>query len=516
MIKKIYNAKLLSLIAMIMALGFVSSCKKDSIVNSGKVELLSFGPTGAKHGEKIIFIGNNLNKVTEIVLNGANVLASAFTEQTSETISFMIPASTEEGFAILKTPEGDITSKTKINFEVPVKITSMTRQARPGENITIKGEFISWITQVTFTADLAETTFVSKTLNELVVKVPANAKTGTLFISTRGTEPLVFETDSILIVTLPSITNMAPNPVLHATNLTITGTNLDLTKQILFNGVATPVTSFISQTPTQIVVKIPGDTKKGKIKLVAASMVSVESANELDVVLPTIGSISPNPVDPLANITITGTNLDLVTGVSFTGITNPVKTFVSQSATSLVVQVPTGTLKGNVILSVLNSSLTVVSTQVLDLIGGLPPLAPFAYAMYTDGLQNGFQDWSWAGRDFNSTALVREGTKSIKATYGTGGYEGITFHNDGGPATAPYTKFEFSVYGTAGTGGKKLNVIYNGSNWGAPYQVTILAGEWVTFSINLSDMGNPTPLKEIVLQSAGWSGVIHIDHVGLR
>lgn len=516
MIKKILNTKLLSLVCLIMAVAFIASCTKDPDVNSGKVELLSFGPTGAKHGEQLIFVGNNLNKVTGIELVGASIPASAFVEHTSERISFVIPASTLRGFATLKTPEGDIVSKTQVNFEVPVKITSMTAMARPGENITIKGEFMNWVTQVTFARDLAETSFVSRTLNELVVKIPVNAQSGKLFISTSGTEPLVFETDSVLMVTLPSITAISPNPVLHATNLTITGKDLDLTKEIIFTGVTAPVATFISQSATQIVVKVPGGAKKGKIKLVAQSMVAVESGSDLDVVLPAITAISPNPIDTLANLTITGTNLNLVTGISFTGIPAAVTSFVSQSATQIVVKVPGGTLKGKLTLSVLNSSLTVTSDQVLDLIGGLPPLADFPYAMYTDGLQNGFQDWSWAARNFSSTAIVRQGTTSIKATYGGGGYEGITFHNDGGPATGAYTKFEFSVFGEAGTGGKKINVVYNGANWGSPNQVTIIQGEWVTFTINLSDMGNPSPLKEIVLQSAGWTGVIHIDHVGLR
>ncbi|MEO6732533.1 MAG: IPT/TIG domain-containing protein [Ferruginibacter sp.] len=516
MIKIIFDTRLLLLLCLVMVIGFVPSCKKDSTTTSDKVVLLSFGPTGAKHGEQLIFIGNNLNLVTGIELKGASIPASAFKEQTAERIVLIIPASTQKGFATLKTPQGDIVSKTEVNFLVPVTITSMTAKARPGENITLKGEFLSWVTQVTFASDLAETTFVSKTLNQLVVKVPANAKTGKLFISGGGTKPLVFETDSILIVTLPAITSLSPNPILHASNLTITGTDLDLTKEIIFTGVATPVTSFVSQSATQIVVKVPAGTQKGKIQLVAASKVAVTSAQDLDVILPSVVSLAPNPIDPLTNLTITGTNLNLVTSVSFTGITAPVTTFVSQSATSIVVKVPAGTLKGKITLGVINTTLTVISSQVLDIKGGLPPLAPLAYAMYTDGLQNGFQDWSWAARDFNSSAIVREGTKSIKATYGTGGYEGITFHNDNGPATGAYTKFEFSVFGEAGTGGKILNIINNGSNWGSPNQVTILQGEWATFTINLSAMGNPNPLKEIVLQSAGWSGVIHIDHVGLR
>lgn len=499
-----------------MVISLITSCKKDEVANSGQVVLESFGPTGAKHGENIIFIGQNLDKVTAIKLEGAEIDKAGFIEQTSEKIVFVVPASAVQGYATLMTPEGDVVSKTMINFEVPVIITSMTKEARPGENITIKGEYLNWIKEIVFNKDMAETTFVSQSLNELVVTIPANAQTGTLIISSGGTEPLTFETDSILIVTLPAITALSPNPVLHAANLTITGTNLDLTKEILFTGVAAPVTTFVSQSATQIVVKVPGSTQKGTVTLVANSDVKVESSQELNVVLPAVASIAPNPVAPLSDLTITGTNLNLVTGISFTGIVAPVTSFVSKSATKIVVTVPDGTLKGKIILSVLNSSLTVESADVLDLIGGLPPLADFPYAIYTDALQNGFGDWSYTdGHDFGSTAVVRQGDKSIKATYGGNGYQGLTFHNDGGPATGAYTKLEFSVFGEAATAGKTLNVVVNGG-YGTAYQVTIVGGEWTTYSINLSALAGVNPLKEIVLQSGGFTGVIHVDHVGLR
>jgi len=515
MTQSIYKRSWYFLACIAIAAGFVLSCTKNDDAVSGKVVLLSFGPSGAKHGDTITFIGNNLNKVTEIQLTGAAVPAASFTEYTAERIRFIIPAATQEGFATLKTPDGDIVSKTKINFTVTAKIISVTKQAKPGENITIKGQFLNWVKEVRFAKDIAETTFVSRTLTELVVKVPAAAQTGTLFISNGGSKPLTIETDSVLIVTLPAITALSPNPVLHAANLTITGTNLDLTKEIVFAGVKDAVSSFVSRTPTEIVVKIPASTEKGKVTLVANSKVTVPSAQDLTVLLPSVDTIAPNPVAPSSNLTITGKNLNLVSGVSFIGVTLPVKTFESQTATQLVVKVPVGALKGKLTLSVINSTLTVES-GVLDYIGGLPPLADLAFAIYTDALQNGFQDWSYTDtHDFASTAIVRQGANSIKAVYGPGGYQGVTFHAGTAPSTTGYTKIELSVFGTVGTAGKNLNLVING-NYGTTYPLALAEGEWKTFSFNLSAIGSPATLAEVVLQSAGWSGTIYIDHVGLR
>ena len=493
----------------------ISSCKKDENVSTGKVELLSFGPAGVKHGQDISFIGKNLDKVTVIQFKGASVASAAFKTHTSELIVLTVPVQAERGVVMLKTASEDIMSKAPIDFDVPFTITSMTGVVRPGENITIKGNLLNWITAVEFADGVLDTNFVKKSLTELVIKVPMTAQTGKVILYGAGTEPLTFESESVLTVTLPAITGLSPNPVKHAGNVTITGTNLDLAKALIFSGVPTAQTVFVSQSPTQIVVKVPAGATKGKLTLVAESLVKVQSGMDLDVTLPSISALAPNPVMPETNLMITGTNLDLVAGISFTGIVAPVKTFVSQSATELIVKVPAGSLKGKLIFSVANSTLVVESSQVLDLIGGLPPLTAFALPIYTDVFESGFQDWSWAGRNAASTANVRQGDKSIKATYGSGGYEGITFHNGAGVATGTYTKLEFSIFGEAGAGGKTMNVVING-NWGAPAKVTLAEGEWKTFSLNLSAIGSPNPLKEVVLQSAGWSGVVHIDHVGLR
>src|SRR5687768_2946160 len=128
---KLSSFKLLALMWIVLSIGIVTSCDKDDDdVNSDKIELFSFGPTGAKHGDTIRFIGVNLNKVTAIQFTGTNatVNQSDFKQQTSELILLIVPQAAEQGYVTLKTPEGDIVTKTQFNLDVLTTVTSITPQ----------------------------------------------------------------------------------------------------------------------------------------------------------------------------------------------------------------------------------------------------------------------------------------------------------------------------------------------------------------------------------------------------
>lgn len=516
MVKLLY-IRLLTLLSFILSIAIVSCDKDDNIINDGKTKLLNFGPTGAKHGDTLRFFGSNLDKVISIQFTGTNAAVEQknFSSQTSELILLIVPQSAEKGFVTLKTTDGDIVSKTIFNLNVLTSVSSITAQARPGDNITITGNYLNWVDRITFNKDKIVETFVSKTINQLVVKVPEDAQTGPLILHYTGTDSADLQTADTLKVTLPVASLFSPNPVKHQTDLTITGTDLDLAKQILFTGVAAPVATFVSQSATQLVVKVPSGTKKGKITLVAASGIQTVSGMDLDVMLPAISGMTPDPVDPGANLTITGTNLDLVSSVTFNNAP-AVTAFVSKTPTQIVVTVPTGVTSGLVTFGVLNSTLTVQSPDILGITGDVPPPV-IAFPIYDDAVTGNWNGWiggGWGGTtDRNNSSPVRAGTKSVKIDY-VGGWGSPLQLGGANVDISPYTTFKISIYGASGSGGKKINIGINGAD---KYTITLVEGKWTDYAIPISSLTS-SAINEIWVKEYNGTGgfTIYVDALGLN
>lgn len=594
--KIIYNVRLLLLTVLVASLYFIA-CKKDSSsANDGVTQLISFGPTGASPGDTIRFFGNNLDKVTEIDFQSATV--TKFVRQSATEIFLVVPASTEKGYVTLKSPTGNVTSKTQFNIGIATTISSITSPARPGDNITIHGNYLNWVTSVTFADSKVVTQFVSQNLTDLVVKVPDDAQTGTLVLAYGGTDSSFVESTDTLHVTLPVATQLTPNPIKHQTNLTIKGTDLDLTKKIYFNGAPNAITSFVSQTATQIVVTVPDSTQTGKIMLEAASGVKSTSSMDLQIILPAVTSIAPNPIkhknnltitgtnldltkkiyfsgsttavtsfvsqsatqlvvtvpadaqdgkitleagqvktpssmdlnlvwpavtditpnpaDPQKNITITGTNLDLVTAVAIQNAA-PVTTFVSQSATQIVLLVPNDVTEGKVTLSVLNSTVTVQSPDILKINGAVPP-PTVAFPFYTDAITSNWNGWiggGWGGAaNYNNTNIVRAGAKSIRIDY-VGGY-GAPMQLGGANVTiAPYTTFKISLYGGPGSNGLKVNIGVNDKD---AYTILLVEGKWTDYQIPISQLTTDANITSLILKEYNGSGgfTVYVDAMGLN
>ncbi len=368
----------------------MTSCKKDDEGGSSNaIELLSFGPSPALRGGELQIIGNNLDKVTAVILP-PNVEVSSFTIKTPELITLTIPQETMEGKIILKTPEGDITSLTILTISEPILLTSFSpATVRSGDVLTINGDYLNLIKTVIFSASVAvgDSMFVSQSREKIEVMVSDAAQSGLIVISNGEDMPILVESETELDVTLPQAITLSPNPVKAGTILTIEGTDLDLVRQIGFEG-ALAATSFASQSESKIEVMVPEDSHDGSLKLIPGSFLEIPAAEDLIMVVPQINGISPNPVKNGQNITVTGIDLDLISRVTFGG--DKIGAILGGgSDTEITVKVPISATEDTVDFKT-KADKIVTSAGVLELVrpevtGITPPEAMFGEEISIEG-----------------------------------------------------------------------------------------------------------------------------------
>ncbi len=136
-----------------------------------------------------------------------------------------------------------------------------------------------------------------------------------------------------------------------------------------------------------------------------------------------------------------------------------------------------------------------------------PLFAAGNHTVYDDALQNGFQDWSWTQRDFNNSAPVYAGAKSIRVTFDAG-WNGLWLVNPGaGVDTAGYTALRFAIHG--GASGGQTMLVFAGSGTSFPSNGvalnTYLAGgpaanQWKVVTIPLSALG----MQNATLNNLAW------------
>src|SRR5688572_33466067 len=102
---KLFPKPLLAVLSVLIVAAFAACDKDDEQATSGKTELLSFGPTGAQHGDTIRFIGTGLDKVTSIHFTGQNAVVEKadFKSQSAALIKVLVPTADEKGLVTLKT-----------------------------------------------------------------------------------------------------------------------------------------------------------------------------------------------------------------------------------------------------------------------------------------------------------------------------------------------------------------------------------------------------------------------------
>ena len=337
---------------------------EDTNQYKGGISLNVFGPSPVSRGGVLRFLGSGMDKVTAVAIPGCDDITDI--EVVSDTeIRVTVPQTAQPGLVVLKTPKGDITTKTELTFTEPIALEAFApAEVKPGSELTITGEYLNLIKEVIFADEVTVPAdeFVSQSRQEIKVIVLDSAQTGKFILSDGAEIPNWIYSEGELEVTLPSVeapldlVDKKPGDVIR-----VSGENFDLVKKVQMpNGDEVEFTMTASSEGDELTFTLPDNVSDGEITVLPASDVKVVVAT---VVVATPSNVVAVPAVNLRGgdmITLKGTNMDLVTDVTFPGVEEAVG-LESQNSTEIKVLMPAAAISGDLQLNTNSGKATAVS-----------------------------------------------------------------------------------------------------------------------------------------------------------
>ncbi|MBM0129028.1 IPT/TIG domain-containing protein [Segatella copri] len=292
------------------------------------ISLQSFGPCPVLRGGTLYLYGTNLDQIESVNLPGADPITAYEILQSgyNSKISIQVPAEKcEPGQIVLKTKKGgEITSVSPITYREDIEITKFyvgnegTLVGNVGDVVTIKGDYLNLMHGVIFAGSdtIKEAEFVGHDRYTIQVKIPVEARTGVITLTDTLKDGTSLETKEELTINIPEATPIKDRNIKAGEVLSIKGASFDQIASVKFEGATVDAADFKSQSATEITVAVPDKATDGTFYVVTKSGIEVPVGNIITVV-PTQLVATPNPVKNGAELTITGKDMDLITGIAF-------------------------------------------------------------------------------------------------------------------------------------------------------------------------------------------------------
>ena len=351
-----------------------------------EISLQSFGPCPVLRGGTLYLYGSNLDQIEEIDLPGADPITAYEILQSGKQskISIQVPAEKcEPGQIVLKTKKGgEITSITPITYREDIEIKDFyvgdnesSKVGNVGDVVTIKGDYLNLMHGVIFAGSdtIKEAEFVGHDRYIIQVKIPAEARTGVITLTDTSKDGASLETKEELTINTPEVTPIKDRNIKAGEVLSIKGASFDQIASVKFEGATVDAADFKSQSAAEITVAVPVKATDGTFYVVTKSGIEVPVGNIITVV-PTQLVATPNPVKNGAELTITGKDMDLITGIAFP---NAAESKLNKVETTKVTStVPEDAQEGDITLSLANGkTVTVAYTLVKPTVASCAPAA---------------------------------------------------------------------------------------------------------------------------------------------
>lgn len=387
---KRHNKSFLWLVLLLICSTFAfTSCDRDDLNTDqygNEISVLSYGPNPVLRGGVLTFKGANLDQITEIDLPGAEAITSIniVTSGKNSEINIEVPAEKcEPGIVTLKTAKnGEIKTLTPITYIENLKFTGFyvgenkeNLVGNVGDVLTIEGDYLNNITSVIFAngATMDAESFKSQTRYQIQLVIPAEAGEGRFQISDGNN---YMYSEGALSINAPEIdaNNAIGKSLIKAGETEVLrGTSLDQIASIELNGATVEAADFKSQTASEITFVISSKVADGEITAVTKSGIRIPFG-EITTVVPSQLVATPSPIKNGEEITISGKDMDLITGIAFP---NAKESKLNKVETTKVTStVPEDAQEGDITLSLDNGkTVTVAYTLVKPTVTACTPAA---------------------------------------------------------------------------------------------------------------------------------------------
>ena len=387
---KRHNKSFLWLVLLLICSTFAfTSCDRDDLNTDqygNEISVLSYGPNPVLRGGVLTFKGANLDQITEIDLPGAEAITSIniVTSGKNSEINIEVPAEKcEPGIVTLKTAKnGEIKTLTPITYIENLKFIGFyvgenkeNLVGNVGDVLTIEGDYLNNITSVIFAngATMDAENFKSQTRYQIQLVIPAEAGEGRFQISDGNN---YMYSEGALSINAPEIdaNNAIGKSLIKAGETEVLrGTSLDQIASIELNGATVEAADFKSQTASEITFVISSKVADGEITAVTKSGIRIPFG-EITTVVPSQLVATPSPIKNGEEITISGKDMDLITGIAFP---NAKESKLNKVETTKVTStVPEDAQEGDITLSLDNGkTVTVAYTLVKPTVTACTPAA---------------------------------------------------------------------------------------------------------------------------------------------
>ena len=313
---------------------------KSQLTYSEPIVIESLTPASIAPGETLTIKGDYFNLIHEVVFaEGVLVSEKDFKKHDRYEIQVVVPVEARTGVVGLgdldelnnedpKLFANVIYSEEELVVAQPEVTKMEATRYKAGETVKITGKNFQYVaalnlpsaSAVEFTANAANT--------EITFVLPAAAQDGSVVIVAKSGVEVVAGTYETVV---PTELAAAPQPVKAGAVLTVTGQDIDLV-----TGVDLPNAAGVEfQNAEAFTLTVPDTAQEGDVTLKMANGKSVKVAYTL--VKPVVTAL-PASASAGSEMTITGTDLDLVKSVTFGG---DIVVEVEAKETEITVAVPT-------------------------------------------------------------------------------------------------------------------------------------------------------------------------------